>query len=167
MIDHYSWDLLFVSCDSSLSLSLSLSFFLIFTCSIDFFLRVLLLLKIINNSWSQNSWCQYLYFCTSKESKVITSRSVDDNILDNNISWRWYRKKNRSDRATPIQCACLVYVQGLWCHVLVIWVWTLLIYRGMDSISKEESDRSEVSWETRSLTHKPGPGDYVIYYCGS
>jgi hypothetical protein len=32
----------------------------------------------------------------------------------------------------------MVHVQGLWCHVLSVCVWSLLLYRGMDSLSKHE-----------------------------
>ncbi len=35
-------------------------------------------------------------------------------------------------------------------------VWALLVYRGMDSLSKEEQTRPEVSWETCLHTHKRG-----------
>ncbi len=31
----------------------------------------------------------------------------------------------------------------------------MLVYRGMDSLEKEEEGPSEISWETRSRTHKP------------
>ncbi len=57
------------------------------------------------------------------------------NNLDRNVSGRWYRHK---DRTTPIKWVFLVRVQGLWCHVLNVFVWVLLVYRGMDSLSKEE-----------------------------
>ncbi len=58
--------------------------------------------------------------------------------LDINICWRCYRQKQRN---TPIQWACLVHVQGLWCHVLNVWVSTGGLLRdgftlkgGIDSI---------------------------------
>jgi hypothetical protein len=51
--------------------------------------------------------------------------------------------------------------------VLSVWVWALLVYRGMDSLSKEEYIRSEVSWETRSLTHTPGTEGVIGWHTTS
>ena len=90
----------------------------------------------------RHSWCVH-----PRNAQTLSSN------LDINVSGRFYRHKHRT---TPIQWACLVRVQGLWCHVFIVCVWELLVYRGMDSLSKEEETRSEVSCETRPHTHKPG-----------
>jgi hypothetical protein len=47
-------------------------------------------------------------------------------------------KKDDAHGAFTPQGACFVRVQGLWCHVLSVCMWALLVYRGMDSLEKEE-----------------------------
>ncbi len=52
---------------------------------------------------------------------------ASSNNLDSNICW------SVTDKSTG-----LPLLSELWCHMLSVCVWALLVYRGMDSLSKEE-----------------------------
>ncbi len=73
--------------------------------------------------WRVEGWWSWCFHPRNDE--------VFSNNFDRNICWWCDRQKYRTPH---IQGACLVRVQGLRCHVLSVCMWTLLVYRGMDSL---------------------------------
>ncbi len=60
---------------------------------------------------------------------------VSSSNMDRNVSWRCY---GQNQWTTHLRRPDLVSVEGLWCHVLSVWLWALFVYRGVDSLKREE-----------------------------